>query len=74
MALGAGRARIIDAVFSRALLQLTAGVVATGAALGIAFAQLFGANLTQGGAPAVIVGVATRRSLRIQPTGELREQ
>ena len=73
MALGAGRARIVDAVFSRALLQLTAGV-ATGAALGIAFAQLFGANLTQGGAPAVIVGVATRRSLRIQPTGELREQ
>ena len=73
MALEAGRARIVDAVFSRALLQLTAGV-ATGAALGIAFAELFGANLTQGGAPAAIVGVATRRSLRIQPTGELREQ
>ena len=87
MALGASRGRIIAAVFSRALIQLTAGV-ATGAALGIAFAQASGGSLTQGDAPAVMVAVVlvmmtvgllaalgpTRRSLRIQPTEALKEQ
>jgi hypothetical protein len=87
MALGASRWSIVASVFSRALIQLTAGV-AMGAVLGIAFARASGGSLTGGGAPAVILTVVlvvmgvgllaalgpTCRSLRIQPTEALREQ
>lgn len=87
IALGASRERIIAAIFSRALMQLTAGAT-TGAALGIAFAKASGGSLTQGDAPAVLLTVVlvmmtvgilaalgpTRRCLRIQPTEALREQ
>jgi putative ABC transport system permease protein len=87
MALGASRTSIIGAIFSRALIQLTAGVAA-GAGLGIAFTRASGGSLTQVEAPAVMVCVVlvvmivgmlavlgpTRRSLRIEPTEALREQ
>jgi len=87
MALGASRWSIVAAVFSRALIQLTAGV-AIGAALGIALALATGGSLPESDAPAVTVAVVlvmmavgifavlgpTRRSLRIQPTEALREQ
>jgi hypothetical protein len=87
MALGASRERIVAAVFSRALIQLAAGV-AIGAAFGIAFTRASGASLRQEDAPAVIAAVVlvmlsvgllaalgpTRRSLRVQPGEALKEQ
>lgn len=87
VALGASQFRIVAAIFSRALLQLSAGIAA-GAFLGAAFTQASGTSLTEGDAPAVfaavmlfvlIVGLLaalgpTRRSLQIQPTEALREQ
>ncbi|MGJ5819567.1 ABC transporter permease [Paludibaculum fermentans] len=87
VALGASRTRIVVAVFSRALVQLAAGV-AIGAILGILLTRSFGSSLTQDDAPAVLAAVVlfistvgllaalgpTRRSLKVQPTEALREQ
>jgi predicted permease len=87
IALGASRERIIAAIFSRALIQLSAGA-ATGAALGIALVKASGGSLTEGDSPAVLLAVVlvimtvgvlaalgpAFRSLRIQPTEALREQ
>ena len=85
VALGASSGRIIAAVFSRALMQLAAGV-AIGVTLAIASFRLSGVSLTPGAAPAVIaaevlvvaaVGFVaalgpTRRILRTQAAEALR--
>ncbi len=87
MALGAGRQSILAGIFSRALAQLTAGVV-LGAAFGASLDRASGGELMQGtGAiviPAVIVALMAvgflaalgpaRRSLRIAPLDALREE
>jgi predicted permease len=87
VALGASRTRIVVAVFSRALVQLAAGV-AVGGLLGLGLTQVSGWSLTEGDAPGVMAVVVlfilavgllaalgpTRQSLRIQPTEALREQ
>ncbi|MGC4053827.1 MAG: ABC transporter permease [Paludibaculum sp.] len=87
VALGASRTRIVVAVFSRALVQLAAGV-ALGGLLGLGLTQVSGWSLVEGDAPGVMAGVVvfllgvgllaalgpTRQSLRIQPTEALREE
>ncbi len=86
VALGAGRAEIVRAIFLRAFLQLGAGVV-VGAALGVPMAVAVGDGRGGGGEGAVLLAVVlavmvvgvlallgpTLRSLRVEPTEALRE-
>ena len=87
MALGADWKGIVASIFSRALLQLGAGVV-LGAALGVAVEKASGGVIMRGNMAVVLPAVAlvmmvvgflaalgpARRSLRIEPTEALREQ
>ena len=80
-ALGAGRGRIIGGIFSRAFLQISAGV-----AVGSALAALLGVNTTRDvlillAADAIMLAVGltacavpVRRALRIAPTEALRAE
>lgn len=87
MALGASRKRIVADIFSRAVVQVSAGAL-LGAATCAGFMNASGGGPMRGGSVAVMAGVAlamvvagflaalgpARRSLRIQPVEALREQ
>ena len=88
IALGANRARIVSGVFSRAMIQIGAGLV-VGAALWVYFIAYELRPSTDGGADEVrflfataallmlvgllACGVPVRRALRIEPTEALRD-
>ncbi|HEX6940774.1 MAG TPA: ABC transporter permease [Longimicrobiales bacterium] len=80
-ALGAGPRRIIAAIFSRALIQIGAGVVAGAALVSLTVAREPDGLRLVGGVAAVVVAVGllgcivpAARALRIEPTEALRAE